>query len=365
MSPPARTAPRFEQAGNLRQRTRAAGMNPDYWYAVEEVRQIKPGTVVEVVFWKHSIALYRAEDGSFHAVENRCLHRQLKLSLGVVDGCRLVCAYHGWEYGENGRLAAIPDLFGRNRVPRLSIRTYPVKIRYGLVWLFPGDPELADERRIPDIPELEGRDRWACIPLTFTMSAHHSMVIDNVCDFSHAYLHRRYRPFIGATLTRNETLGDNVHLAYETRVGRGRFSGLFVDHERVDTNHMELCYEYPYQWSNTGDEIKHWLFVLPIDERTTRAFFLFYFKSLKVPFLPVRIPRFAMTAVLKIAGRTVIGPLLAEDQVAIEAEQEGYERHWDNPPIEVNPVVRAFQKVTVRKWQEHLERAARNGDTRG
>ena len=72
-----------------------------------------------------------------------------------------------------------------------------------------------------------------------------------------------------------------------------------------------------------------------------------------------------MTAVLKIAGRTVIGPLLAEDQVAIEAEQEGYERHWDNPPIEVNPVVRAFQKVTVRKWQEHLERAARNGDTRG
>ena len=363
--PAPRTPPSFEEARNLRQRTRAAGMNPDYWYAVEEVRHVKPGTVVEVVFWGQSIALYRTEDGSFHAVENRCLHRQLKLSLGVVEGCRLVCAYHGWEYDENGCLAAIPDLFGRDRVPRLSIRTYPVKVRYGLVWLFPGDPELAEERRIPEIPELEGRGRWACVPLTATMSAHHSMVIDNVCDFSHAYLHRRYRPFMGATLTRNETLGDSVHLAYETRVGRGRISGLFVDHERLDTNHMELCYEYPYQWSNTDDEIKHWLFVLPIDERTTRAFFLFYFKSLKIPFLPVRIPRFAMNAVLKIAKRMLIGPLLTEDRVAVEAEQEGYERHWDGPPIEVNPIVRAFQKVTVRKWQEHLERAPVNGDARG
>ena len=366
VSPPQRLPlpPGFEEAGNLRQRARAAGMDPNYWYAVEEVRQVKSGTVVEVVFWNQSIALYRAEDGSFHAVENRCLHRQLKLSLGVVEGCRLVCAYHGWEYDENGCVAAIPDLFGRDRVPKLSIRAYPVKVRYGLVWLFPGDPELADERRIPEIPELEGPGRWACVPLAFTMSAHHSMVIDNVSDFSHAYLHRRYRPFMGATLTRNETVGDNVHLAYETRVGRGRISGLFVDHERLDTNHMELCYEYPYQWSNTDDEIKHWLFVLPVDERTTRAFFLFYFKSLKIPLLPVRIPRFAMTAVLKIANRVLIGPLLAEDRVAVEAEQEGYERHWGDPPIEVNPVVRAFQKVTVRKWQEHLERAAVNGDAR-
>ena len=348
--------PGFEEAGNLRQQARATGMDPDYWYAVEEVRRVKPGTVVEIVFWKRSIALFRSADGSFHAVENRCLHRQLKLSLGEVEGCRLVCAYHGWEYDESGRVARIPDLFGRKSAPKLSVRSYPVKVRYGLVWLFPGAPERAPLLQIPDIPELEGPKRWACVPLSFTCSAHHSMVIDNVSDFSHAYLHRRYRPFTGANLTRCETVGDDVHLAYDTQVGRGRISGLFVDHDRVDTNRMELCYQYPYQRSNTDDEIKHWLFVLPIDERTTRAFFLFYFKSLKIPMLPVRIPRFAMTTVLKIANRVLIGPLLAQDRVAVEAEQEGYERHWDAPPIESNPVVRAFQKVTVRKWREHLAR---------
>ncbi len=353
----------FEGATTLRQRARAAGLDPDYWYAVEEVRNVKPSSVVEVVFWNRSIALYRTAAGEFRAVENRCLHRQIKLSLGEVEDCRLVCGYHGWEYDEEGRVAHVPDLFGRSSAPKLSLETYPVTVRYGLVWIFPGDPELAEARPIPHIPELEGPGRWACVPLSLTCTAHHSVIIDNVSDFSHAYLHRRYRPFTGADLTRCETVGDNVHLEYNTLVGRGRISGLFVDHRRVNTNHMELCYEYPYQWSNTDDDIKHWLFVLPIDERTTRAFFLFYFRSLKIPLLPVRIPRTLMTLVLKIANRTLIGPLLGQDRVAVEAEQEGYEKHWHAPPIEVNPVVREFQAVTVRKWQEHLARQADQGVT--
>ena len=361
MEAPGVGPPALGEADNLRQRARAVGMNPDYWYAVEEVRRVKPGTVTEVTFWKQSIALFRSEDGSFHAIENRCLHRQIKLSLGEVEGCRLVCGYHGWEYDADGSVVEIPDLFGRKQVPRLSVRTYPVQVRYGLVWIFPGDPALADERQIPEIPELEGPSRWACVPLVFDLSAHHSIIIDNVSDFSHAYLHRRYRPFDGATLTRHETVGDNVHLAYETRVGRGRISGMFVDHNRLNTNHMELCYEYPYQWSNTDDEIKHWLFVLPIDERTTRATFLFYFRSLKIPLLPVRIPRQAMTTVLRLANRMLIGPLLSQDRTAVEAEQVGYESNWDASPIEVNPVVRSFQQVTVRKWQEHLDREAVKG----
>ena len=43
------------------------------------------------------------------------------------------------------------------------------------------------------------------------------------------------------------------------------------------TNRIKLGYEYPYQWSNTDDHIKHWCFTLPIDETTSRAIFLFYF----------------------------------------------------------------------------------------
>jgi phenylpropionate dioxygenase-like ring-hydroxylating dioxygenase large terminal subunit len=242
-------------------------------------------------------------------------------------------------------------------MPSLRVRSYPIQVRYGLIWLFPGDPALAEDRRIPDIPELEGADRWACVPIDFTWRAHHSMIIDNVSDFTHAHLHRKYRPFVDARLTRCEAEGDRVHVAYDAKIGRGRISSLFVDGARVDTNSIELCYEYPYQWSNTGGKIRHWCFLLPLDARTTRVFFLFYFDALKLPVLPLRVPRWLMTPFLRAANRLLIKPLLLQDRFAVEAEQEGHLAHFDAPLAELNPAVGLFQQVTIRKWAEHLAKA--------
>lgn len=42
------------------------------------------------------------------------------------------------------------------------------------------------------------------LALVFTWQAHHSMIIDNVNNFTHAYLHRKYRPFVDAKLTRRD-----------------------------------------------------------------------------------------------------------------------------------------------------------------
>src|SRR5258708_10787879 len=108
-SPP----PDFEHASNLRQKARAAGLDPNYWYPVELDRSLAKGQVLEVTFWKRSIALFRGSDGAVHAIENRCVHRQLKLSRGEVKGCRLVCLYHGGSYDRDGKRVEIPhDLFG-------------------------------------------------------------------------------------------------------------------------------------------------------------------------------------------------------------------------------------------------------------
>jgi phenylpropionate dioxygenase-like ring-hydroxylating dioxygenase large terminal subunit len=350
--------PAFSEAGTPRQKAHAAGLDPDYWYAVEHERAVARGRVVEVRFWDTSIALYRGKDGELRALEDRCAHRHLKLSLGEVDGCRLTCAYHGWSYDENGRLAHVPhDLFDRP-MPRVGVRTFPVRVRYGLIWIFPGDPALADTRAIPDIPELEGRGRWACATLDFTWRAHHSIVVDNVCDFTHAWLHRGSKPFDGAKLTRCDVVDDRVHISYDTRVGAGPMSGRFVNRRRVNTNAMDLCYEYPYQRSSTDGKIKHWCFFLPVDACTTRTFFLFYFESLHVPFVGVRIPRALMTLVLAAARRLLIAPLLRQDGFAVEAEQRAYEAHWDRPVPDVNPAVGLLQQLTVRKWEQHLAHAS-------
>lgn len=348
------TPPHFADASTQRQKTRSSGLHPDYWYAVEFDRVLKRGQVIEVRFWNRSIALYRGQDGQVHALENRCAHRQVKLSLGNVEGCNLTCCYHGWSYGGDGKLQEMKhDLFGRSLL-KVQLRSYPVQVRYGLIWIFPGDPALAGERKLPDIPELEGSRPWACVPIDFTWQAHYSMVLENIVDFTHAYLHRKYRPFVDARLARCETQGDSISIAYETQVGQGKVSGLFVDRQRCDTNSMELGIDYPYQWSNTGGKIKHWCFMAPLDERTTRAFFLFYFDAFRIPFTPFRLPRWVMTPFLKIAKRLLIRPLLHQDGYAVEAEQIGYEHHYNAPMIELNPVIHACQQVLIRKWEEHL-----------
>jgi phenylpropionate dioxygenase-like ring-hydroxylating dioxygenase large terminal subunit len=349
--------PTFEEAKNRRQKVRSAGLDPNHWYAVEHSHALAKGKVIETKFWGTSVAVYRDDAGVVHAIENRCAHRQLKLTVGNVVGDKLVCAYHGWEYSGDGKLAAVPhDLFG-HKLPACKLKSYPVRVRYGLIWVFFGAPERATTTPMPEIPELEGPAPWACVPVDFVWRAHHSMILDNVSDFTHAYLHRKYQPFSNdSKLTRLESTDDNVSLSYDTKVGYGKISGLFVDRKKVDTGSMDLAYEYPYQWSNTNDQIKHWLFVLPIDERTSRTFFLFYFKEFKVPFLPLHIPRRVTTPFLKISNKLLIEPLLRQDLVAVEAEQEGWEQHYDEPITELSPAVHAFQALTVRKWEEHLAR---------
>ena len=352
MSPPS-----FDQARNKRQKVRAAGLDPNHWYAVEQSHVLAKGQVIEVKFWGQSVAVYRAENGTVHAIENRCSHRQLALSVGQVVGDRLVCAYHGWEYDCDGKLARVPhDLFG-HKLPNCKLPTYPVRERYSLIWVFFGDASRAESTPMPEIPELEGPHAWSCVPVDISWNAHHSMIIDNVSDFTHAHLHRKYQPFSNdSKLTRLESTDDKVSLAYDTKVGYGKISGLFVDRKSVNTSSMDLCYEYPYQWSNTDDQIKHWLFVLPIDERHTRTFFLFYFKEFKVPFLPLHIPQRVTKPFLKISNRLLIKPLLEQDLVAVEAEQRGWEQYYDEPIAELSPAVHAFQALTIKKWEAHLAR---------
>jgi phenylpropionate dioxygenase-like ring-hydroxylating dioxygenase large terminal subunit len=246
-------------------------------------------------------------------------------------------------------------------MPEFKLREYPLRVKHGLVWIFPGDPELAEQRKIPEIPELEGREPWGLIPIDMVVKGHHSMVIDNVSDFTHAHLHRKYKSFSNARLTRLETVGDRVELEYDTRAGGDRLAAAFVNRASADTNHMKLAYEYPYQRSNTDDHIKHWCFVLPIDEQTTRAIFLFYFSPelIKIPGVGgVKMPGWLLRkVVVPLARRFHVAPLIAEDVMAVDAEQEGYNRHFQQPIAELNPAVHQFQALTIRKWEEHLAKA--------
>ena len=259
-----RQPPSYESAEGRKQKARSAGLDPNYWYPVDYDAALEPGDVREISFWGASYALFRTRQGALHVIENRCAHRQLRLSKGKVEGCNLVCAYHGWKYDGEGKVVEINhDLFERG-MPRIRIGDKAVQVRYGLIWVFFGERERASERDVPRIPELEGSEPWPCVPVDFRWNAHHSIIIDNVSDFTHAYLHRRYQPFRDAKLTDCRSEGDKVFVSYDAKIGQGPVYQKLVNHAAMNSNHMQLCYEYPFQWSNTDDRIKHHCFVLPI-----------------------------------------------------------------------------------------------------
>jgi len=346
--------PDFEEARNRRQKVRAAGLDPNYWYAVEESRALAPGQVMETKFWGRSIAVFRGQDGRLRAVENRCAHRHVPLTEGQVVDCRLVCPYHGWSYDGDG-VAAIPhDLFG-HRDPKIRIQSIPVKERYGLVFIFPGDPARVHERDIPLIPELEGANPWPHAIVKFDCEGHHSMLLDNVSDFTHGFLHRRFKPFDGVELLRVESVGDRVEVEYKAKIGAGKLQDMFINRQEAGCDHMVACYDYPYHWSNTEERIKHFLFTLPLDRSHNRHLFIFYLSpsAIRLPLFG-SVPRWLAHQMMKFARVTTLYPLLSQDVWVIKREQDGWERHWDRPAPELSPIVRHFQELTIRKWEAHL-----------
>ena len=351
-----------------REQTRLVGQNGNYWFAVELDKELKPEQSKEVIFWKTSIALYRGKDGTVRALENRCAHRQLRLSEGKVEGNRLVCTYHGWKYDGCGKCVEISHELGRiKEQPDIRIRSFPVKIKYGFIWIFPGDPALADTVPLPSIPQLEGASPWPFVPIDITIKSHFSMILENVCDFNHAYLHRKLQPFVQPTMDKFWKEDDTIFVRYNTSFASGQLAKVLAEKGGQGLDQITIWYQYPYQGSDIAGKYHHWLFLLPIDERTTRCFFVFLFGPLEIPRLKWKLPERLRKPALEIATRAYIRPLLAEDKWALEEEQLAHEKHSKKPSYEFNPIVRAFQRLTLDKWQQYVrhESARIEGQTQG
>ena len=110
------------------------------------------------------------------------------------------------------------------------------------------------------------------------------------------------------------------------------------------------------QPTNTGGRIKHQCFLLPMDDRTTHVFFIFYFDAIQIPLLRRPMPRRLQHLLMLAARHLLIRPLLAQDGRMVEAEQQAYERDPRIAGYELNPAVGEFQKLIVGKWREHLGR---------
>ncbi|KFC62484.1 Vanillate O-demethylase oxidoreductase [Devosia sp. LC5] len=105
------------------------------WYPIASSEDLPFRHVYQGQLLGRELAVWRADDGNVNVWENRCLHRGVRLSIGINEGGELKCQYHGWRYANRSAgCTYIPAHPADAPARRIQNRTYPVREAYGLVW---------------------------------------------------------------------------------------------------------------------------------------------------------------------------------------------------------------------------------------
>jgi phenylpropionate dioxygenase-like ring-hydroxylating dioxygenase large terminal subunit len=158
----------------------------NYWYVAALADEIKDRPLGRMILGE-PVVLFRTGDGVLHAFEDRCPHRQLPLSMGKIVGDALQCHYHGLRFDGAGKCVRVP---GQDHIPQNArVRTYPVVERYRWLWIWMGDPAVADPEEICDFHWLQDPE-WGVKPAYLHVEANWQLVVDNLLDLTHlAFVH--------------------------------------------------------------------------------------------------------------------------------------------------------------------------------
>jgi phenylpropionate dioxygenase-like ring-hydroxylating dioxygenase large terminal subunit len=154
----------------------------NHWYAAGLSSELDAGMLARTIL-DEPIVMYRTAAGEVVALEDRCSHRNVPLSLGKRVGDSVQCPYHGLEFGRGGACTKIPRL-DHKPPPTYAIRAYPAIERDQYVWLWPGDPAQADPALIPDY-SWQSQEGWTGTVWLRTIQAGYVFNIENLLDLSH------------------------------------------------------------------------------------------------------------------------------------------------------------------------------------
>ena len=334
---------------------RAVGIHPDFWYPVARSSELKKGRMLAVTFAGEPIVIVRGEAGTVFALEDRCAHRQMPLHLGVVRGDQLQCAYHGWCYEKSGRLARIPYLPDGGKLPAAArgVRSYPCRDAYGLIFVFPGTPELAERVPFPQVPESSS-GKYRTMYFSRVVQCHYTFMHENLMDMNHQFLHRRLMGGI-QPVTLGYRSGDTwTEAHYKFEGGKQHKGADFLVMAKGSESDVERDYElmtirtdYPYQgltvYRAHSDlpAIRLWTAYVQIDaaQRTNRSFGLLMIRRPKIPgLLTLGWP------VMRYFAESVF----TQDRAAVEAEQRAWDAQGGDWNAEVSPILLELRGVLAR-----------------
>ncbi len=108
---------------------------PNGWFGVAASEDVAAGDVRAVEYLGRELVVFRGEDGAARVFDAHCPHLGAHLGHGgQVRGDGLVCPFHGWCFGGDGRLVDVPGL--DRTPPRADAGPWPVCERNGRIFVW-------------------------------------------------------------------------------------------------------------------------------------------------------------------------------------------------------------------------------------
>ena len=157
------------------------------WYVASHAPELTDALFARTLV-NQAVVLWRTADGTIAALEDRCPHRLVPLSTGKTVNGLVECGYHGLRFDAGGACAFVP---GQDSVPKnIRVRTFPTAERHGLIWIWMGAADLADEALIPDLHWMDAPG-WRATAGYTHFNCDYRLINDNLLDLSHeTYIHK-------------------------------------------------------------------------------------------------------------------------------------------------------------------------------
>jgi ferredoxin-NADP reductase/nitrite reductase/ring-hydroxylating ferredoxin subunit len=126
------------------------------WYPIASAEDLPFRHVYQAQLLGRELAVWRADDGNVNVWENRCLHRGVRLSIGINEGQELKCQYHGWRYANRSAgCTYIPAHPADAPSRRIENKKYPVREAFGLIW-----SAATDDTPYASFPGADAANEW-------------------------------------------------------------------------------------------------------------------------------------------------------------------------------------------------------------
>lgn len=153
------------------------------WYPVGLSVNLAPGQVQGIDLCDGRIIVFRGDDGIARAMLPYCAHMGADLSVGDVVANEIRCAFHHWQYGDDGRCTKIPT---GDRIPGAAVvRTLPVEEHDGLLWVWWGDTPTYPAPSFDRFNDGSWAIRAYEVPLAREIHCDPWVFAANVLDFQH------------------------------------------------------------------------------------------------------------------------------------------------------------------------------------